>query len=69
MGKEAKENVWARVAKMGTCAVGACRLSDGCVDQCRARIKRLVGKMKSPLHLLTTHYIIFCLFLFDLLIL
>lgn len=28
MGKEAKENVRARVAKMGTCAVGACRLSD-----------------------------------------
>lgn len=26
--KEAKENVRARVAKMGTCAVGACRLSD-----------------------------------------
>lgn len=31
VGKEAKENVLARTfsfAKMGTCAVGACRLSD-----------------------------------------
>lgn len=62
VGKEAKENVWASAAKTGACAVWGCRLSDVCVDQCRAGIKQLAGTLKSPLHLVTTYYSIFFFF-------